>query len=288
MTKVMGITTEDIKKLRENTGAGMMDCKRALEETKGDMKAAVEYLRKKGAAVAVKRADRAAKEGMIVTRVSADRKTGVVVEVNCETDFVGRSDDFVAFANAVAAAVEHSRPASIEALLGSVGTDGKLLSALLNDLLAKVGEKIEVRRMKLLQSPDGMISNYTHMGSKIGVLVELRGLTQEQSERTTGRDIAMQIAAMNPLVVTREKVDSSTVDREIEIYKTQAKNEGKPEQILEKIAKGRLEKFFQEMALVEQMYIKDQGKTVNEVLHEAGPAVSVVQFVRYHLGEETT
>ena len=284
----MGITTEDIKKLREKTGAGMMDCKKALQETNGDMTAAIEYLRKKGAAVAVKRADRAAKEGMIVTRVSADRKTGVIVEVNCETDFVGRSDDFVAFANAVTTAVERHKPANVEALLGSSDDDGKPVSALYNDLLAKVGEKIDVRRFAVVQSADGMLSNYTHMGSKIGVLVELRGLTVEQSEKTTGRDIAMQIAAMNPLVVSRDQVDKSIVDRELEIYRTQANNEGKPAQVLDKIATGRLEKFFQEVALVEQMYIKDQGKTINEVLREAGPSVSIKRFIRYHLGEEAT
>ncbi len=283
----MAITTEDIKNLREKTGAGMMDCKKALEETKGDIKAAIEYLRKKGAAVAVKRADRSAKEGMIVSRVSADRKSGVVIEVNCETDFVGRSDDFTSFAAAVAGAVEKNKPGSIEALMASSTSDGKPLSAMLNDLLAKVGEKIEVRRFKLLESSDGMVSNYTHMGSKIGVLVELHGVTVEQSERTTGRDIAMQIAAMNPLVVSREQVEKTTVEREVEIYRTQAKNEGKPAQVLDKIANGRLEKFYQEVALVEQMYIKDQGKTVGEILREAGPAVAVKQFVRYHLGEES-
>ncbi len=282
----MAITTDDIKKLREKTGAGMMDCKRALEETKGDIKAAIEYLRKKGAAVAVKRADRSAKEGMIVTRVSADRKSGVIVEVNCETDFVGRSEDFIAFANAVAGAVDRNKPVNVEALMGSTTADGKLLSALHNDLLAKVGEKIEVRRFKFLPSPGGMVSNYTHMGSKIGVLVELDGVTVEQSEKTTGRDVAMQIAAMNPLVVSRDQVDKTTVEREIEIYRTQAKNEGKPAPVLEKIATGRLEKFYQEVALVEQMYIKDQGKTVAEVLREAGPSVAVKQFIRYHLGEE--
>ncbi len=283
----MAITTEDIKNLREKTGAGMMDCKKALEETKGDMKAAIEFLRKKGAAVAVKRADRSAKEGMIVTRVSPDRKTGVAVEVNCETDFVGRSDDFTAFANAVADVVEKHAPATVEALMASSTADGKPLSALQNDLLAKVGEKIDVRRFRVIQSPDGMVSNYTHMGSKIGVLVELKGVTTEQSEKTTGRDVAMQIAAMNPLVVSRDQVEKTVVDREMEIYRTQAKNEGKPAQVLDKIASGRLEKFYQEVALVEQMYIKDQGKTVGEVLREAGPAVQVKQFIRYHLGEET-
>ncbi|HEX9006367.1 MAG TPA: translation elongation factor Ts [Bacteroidota bacterium] len=280
----MAITTEMIKKLRDNTGAGMMDCKKALEQTGGDMTAAVEYLRKKGAAVAAKRADRAAKEGMIVTRVSADGKTGVVVEVNCETDFVGRSPDFAAFADAVAAATEQQKPASVEELLSLAASDGKTLAAMQNDLLAKVGEKIEVRRFHIVRAKEGLVSSYTHMGSKIGVLVEVTGMTQAQAVAGLGRDMAMQIAAMNPMVVHRADVDKETVDRELDIYRTQAKNEGKPDKILDKIAAGRLEKFYQEVVLHEQLFIKDSAKTIKDVLQEAG--AGVIQFVRYHLGEE--
>ena len=282
----MAITTEMIKKLRDKTGAGMMDCKKALTETGGNMDSAVEFLRKKGAAIAAKRADRAAKEGIIVTQVSVDGKTGVILEVNCETDFVGRGDDFVAFAKTVANTIEQKKPVSVEALMSANSSDGKSLSALQNDLLAKVGEKIDVRRFKIIQSAEGFLSNYTHMGSKIGVLVESIGVTREQAAAGIGRDVAMQIAAMNPMVVKREDISKEVVDRELDIYKTHSKNEGKPDAILPKIALGKLEKFYAEVVLGEQLFIKDSGKTIKDVLVETGPGVRVQQFVRYHLGEE--
>jgi elongation factor Ts len=284
MSEKMEITSELIKRLRDKTGAGMMDCKRALTETVGDMEKAIEYLRKKGAAVAAKRAERAAKEGIIVTRVAPDGKRGVVVEVNAETDFVGRSEDFVQFANTVATVLETQTPASPEVLLALPAAGGKTIGNLLNDLLAKVGEKIDVRRYEIVEAKNGVVSAYTHMGSKIGVLVEFTGLPAEAT--VTGRDIAMQVAAMSPLVVAREELTKETLDREMEIYRTQAQNEGKPAHIVDKIAQGRLEKFFQEACLVDQTFIKDPGKTVKDVIKEAGAQVSVRRFVRFHLGEE--
>src|SRR5512140_109205 len=213
----MEITSELIKKLRDKTGAGMMDCKRALEASGGNMDAAIEHLRKKGAAVAQKRADRAAKEGVIVTRVADNGKTGVMVEVNCETDFVARSEDFTGFASAVAEAIAAAKPSSLEAVVALQTKTGKPVSALQNDLLSKVGEKIDVRRFELMQSATGTIASYTHMGNKIGVLVELNGLTADPAGAGPGRDIAMQVAAMNPLVIRREQVDKATVDRELDI-----------------------------------------------------------------------
>jgi elongation factor Ts len=286
----MAITNDMIKSLRDKTGAGMMDCKRALEAVGGDMNAAIEHLRKKGAAVSAKRADRAAKEGMIVTRVSANGKTGVVVEVNCETDFVGRSDDFGAFANTAAQAVEVHRPVDVDALMSAV-VNGKKLSDMYNDLSAKVGEKIEIRRFQVIDSADGVVSAYTHLGSKIGVLVELTGIAPDKTATSVGRDIAMQIAAMSPYVVNRDQVAKSQIESEIDIYKTQAKNEGKPDHIAEKIASGRLEKFYQEVVLLEQTFIKDSGKTIKDFLSEAsqasGQPIVVKRFHRFHLGEET-
>jgi elongation factor Ts len=286
----MEITSEMIKKLRDQTGAGMMDCKRALESTGGDMNAAIEYLRKKGAAVAQKRADRSAKEGAIVTRVSGDGKTGVIVEVNCETDFVARSEDFVGFATAVAQAIETEKPASLDRVAGLRTSTGKTVAELQNDLLAKVGEKIDVKRYAIYQAEGGSVGSYTHLGSKIGVLVEFTGLEGADAAGGAGRDVAMQVAAMNPMVVTRDQIDKSIIDREMEIYRTQAKNEGKPAQIVDKIAAGRLEKFYQEVCLIEQIFIKDSGKTIKEYLQEtgtkAGKPVAVKRFVRFHLGEE--
>jgi len=284
----MQITSEAIKKLREKTGAGMMDCKKALEQTGGNLEAAVEYLRKKGAAVAQKRADRAAKEGAIVTRVQADGRLGVVVEVNCETDFVGRSADFLAFVQTVAEAIEHHHPKTLEEIPQLSGKDGKTLAEHLNDLLAKVGEKIEIRRFFLLESAGGQVSSYTHLGNKIGVLVELSGATEGTQ---AGRDMAMQVAAMNPMVVSRDQLEKGVIDRELDIYRTQATNEGKPAQVVDRIAGGRLEKFYQEVCLLEQTFIKDAGKTVKDYLRDVagspGTPIGVKRFTRFHLGEET-
>ncbi len=286
----MEITSEMIKRLREKTGAGMMDCKRALESTGGDIDAAIDYLRKKGAAVAQKRADRSAKEGVIVTRVSPDGRTGVMVEVNCETDFVARSTDFTDFVAAVAETLEHHLPPDVPALLALTSPSGKTLSALLNDLLAKVGEKIDVRRFEILRTGEGVVSSYTHLGNKIGVLVEFLGLTAEGARTGPGRDVAMQVAAMSPMVIQRSEIAKGLIDGELEVYRTQAKNEGKPAHIVDKIASGRLEKFYQEVCLMEQTFIKDSGKTVKDYLQEAGSKsgkdIAVTRFRRYHLGEE--
>jgi elongation factor Ts len=286
----MQITTDMIKTLRDKTGAGMMDCKQALQSAGGDMNAAVEHLRKKGAAVAQKRADRSAREGMIVSRVSEDAKTGVLLEVNSETDFVGRSDDFSGFAETVALTLQEKRTATMEDLRAAATENGKTVSELMNDLLAKVGEKIDIRRFTLLESHTGLISSYTHLGSKIGVLVELTGVDASEAGRNVGRDIAMQIAAMNPIVISRDQIEQDVVDRELDIYRTQAANEGKPVQVVDRIATGRLEKFYQESCLLEQTYIKDPGRTVKDFLREAGETtgatIAMKQFYRYHLGEE--
>jgi elongation factor Ts len=281
----MEITSDMIKKLREKTGAGMMDCKRALESTGGNMDAAIEFLRKKGAALSQKRSDRTAREGVIVTKIGTDGKTGVVVEVNCETDFVGRSEDFIGFANAVAEAIELHKPVSLDAILSLTTRSGAKVGDLMNDILSKVGEKVEIRRHAVFQAQGTSLSAYTHLGSRIGVLVELDGLP---GSSPTSRDIAMQIAAMNPAVVTRDQVDPAWVERELDIYRTQARNEGKPAQIQDKIAQGRLEKFYQEVVLTEQTFIKDPGKTIKDVLKESNPVKPVVvkRFQRFHLGEE--
>jgi elongation factor Ts len=286
----MTITNDVIKKLREKTGAGMMDCKRALEATAGDMEAAIEYLRKKGAAVAQKRADRAAREGMIVTRISANGRRGVMVEINCETDFVGRSDDFTSFCRTVAETIEAHPPADAAGLVASRTVGGKTVQQLMDDLLAKVGEKLDVRRYLTMDTSDGVICAYTHLGSKIGVLVELAGSSDVAEVTPPGRDIAMQIAAMNPMVISRDQIGKDVLEKEMEIYRIQAANEGKPAPIQDKIAQGRLEKFYQEVCLLEQTFIKDPGKAVKAYLQgasKAGTPLTVKRFQRFHLGEET-
>lgn len=277
----MAITSEQIKVLREKSGAGMMDCKRALEEAGGDFDKAIEILRKKGAATAQKRADKLAKEGAIVTRISDDGKTGVVVEVNCETDFVARGADFINFANTVAEVIAKQKPSTTEQVMNLPAASGKTVAQMLNDLLAKIGEKIEVRRFTIYTTQNGLLGGYTHMGSKIGVLVELEG-TVSNDGAVLSRDVAMQIAAMNPQYIRREEVSKEVVERELEIYRTQARNEKKPEQILDRIAAGRLEKFYQEVCLLEQTFIKDPSKTVKDML---GSKLTVRRFQRFHLGE---
>jgi elongation factor Ts len=280
----MAITSEQVKLLRDKTGAGMMDCKKALEESAGDTDKAIDYLRKKGAATAQKRADKVAKEGIIITKVSDDNKLGIILEINCETDFVARGNDFVNFSNLAADVIIKNQPATPEQLLQTNADDNKNISAHLNDLTAKIGEKIDIRRFAVMKTNDGHISGYTHLGNKIGVLVELNPDTDKAEQ--IGRDIAMQVAAMNPQFVSRDQIMIDVIQRELEIYRTQAKNEGKPDQVVEKIANGKLEKFYQEVCLTEQIFIKDSGKTVKDVLSEAGNNLTLKKFERFHLGED--
>jgi elongation factor Ts len=238
--------------------------------------------------LAQKRADRSAKEGIVVARVDEEGKRGVMVEVNCETDFVARSADFVEFANRVLVVIDREEIISLSDLNTLKVDAGRSVGDMLGDLLAKVGEKIEVRRFAILRSTDGYISGYIHLGNKIGVLTELSGFKSREVAGPVARNIAMQIAAMNPLVVSREQVPSTTIQKEMEIYRAQAINEKKPAQIADRIALGRLEKFYQEVCLSEQTYIKDSGKTVRDFLGELGEGaeIQVRRFTRFHLGEE--
>ncbi len=279
----MAISSELVKKLRDKTGAGMMDCKKALDESNGELEKAIEILRKKGAATAAKRADKAANEGIVVSKISDDAKHGILIEINCETDFVARGEDFITFANSVAQIVFDKSPNTVEALLSLPHPNGKTVADALSDLVGKVGEKTEIRRIFILNAEGAFLESYIHMGSKLGVLVEFAA-EYTPANKLIARDIAMQVAAMNPIVVSRDKVSKDLLDKEVEIYRQQAKNEGKPEQIAEKIATGRLEKYFQEVVLLEQSFIKDAGKAVKDLL---SPNVSVRQFKRFQLGEST-
>jgi elongation factor Ts len=284
----MEITASQVNELRKVTGAGMMDCKKALTEAAGDMTKAVEVLRKKGAAVAAKRAEKTAKEGIVITKVSADKKTAVVVEVNCETDFVAKSDDFIALANAVVDAVFEVKPSSVEELLAKAAG----LQEKINDVLAKIGEKIEISRFSVEVAEGGMVVDYIHPGSKLGILVQIDNVADDKKEvlAPVAKDIAMQVAAMKPICVYREEVDKSVIDAEIDIYKEVARKEGKPEAILEKIALGKLNKFYQENCLFEQAYIKDNAKSIGELIKDFnsqnGADVKLKLFRRFSLGEE--
>lgn len=272
------VTASDVKRLREITGVGMMDCKQALTEAEGDFDKAIELLRKKGQKVAAKRAEREAKEGVIATEVSEDKQTGVIVEVNCETDFVARNEEFTAFADSVARHVLQTQPENMEALENS-SLNGQQLGQAVTDMTGKTGEKVDVRRFEVLQAQEGnRIISYIHPGAKLGVLVEARGEKAEDA----ARDVAMQVAAMNPIATRREEVSEDIQQKEMEIGREQARNEGKPEQILERIAQGKLERYYKDNVLLEQPFVKDSSMTVQEMLKKQG--VEVLRFVRYALG----
>lgn len=283
----MAITAADVNELRKKTGAGMMDCKKALTEANGDFEKAIEILRKKGASVAAKRAEKSANEGMIVTKVSEDHKKASIIEVNCETDFVAKSDDFVKLAHSVADAAFKTGAQDAQQLLES---DSQLKNFLV-DVMGKVGEKIEVSRVATEIAENGLLVDYIHMGSKLGVLVKFDNVSGNSNELIEiGKDIAMQVAAMNPICVYREEVPTATIDKEIEIYKELARKEGKPENILDKIAQGKLNKFYQENCLFEQAFIKDNSKSIKDLISDYNKKNSsqtkVSLFKRFHLGDE--
>ncbi|MGE5497124.1 MAG: translation elongation factor Ts [Syntrophothermus sp.] len=285
------ISADQVKLLREKTGAGMMDCKKALTDAEGDFDKAIEILRKKGAAVAAKRAERSANEGLVLTHVSDDKKTAVMVEVNCETDFVAKSDDFVNFAAFVLDTVVKNKPASLDELLASKN-DGKAVGEELEALTGKIGEKLAVSRFVIETSPDGAVVDYVHTGSKLGVLVRVDNLGNGDVNEMTAllKDVAMQVAAMKPAYTYREEFPKDVLDKEIDIYKELARKEGKPEQILEKIAQGKLNKFYQENCLFEQAFIKDNAKSVGDLFKEFNKKYSsetrLVLFRRFHLSDE--
>ncbi|MHB8336912.1 MAG: translation elongation factor Ts [Ignavibacteriaceae bacterium] len=283
----MAITAAQVNELRQKTGAGMMDCKKALTEAEGNFEKAIEILRKKGAAVAAKRAERTAKEGMVLTKISDDKQTGVIVEVNCETDFVANSEDFTKFAKNVLEAVSSSKPANVDDLLEK----NPSIRDQFDELLGKVGEKIQISRLSIDEAPNGEFIDYVHLGSKLGVLVKFDNIGDKKDEFfNLGKDIAMQVAAMKPICVYREEVQKDLIEKEIEIYKEISRKEGKPEQILDKIAQGKLNKFYQENCLSEQAFIKDNTKTVTDLIKEFnskhGIDVKINHFRRFHLGDE--
>lgn len=279
----MAISLDDIKRLRERSGAGMADCKKALEEADGNMEEAIDILRKKGAATAAKRADKAADEGVIATAVADDHKAAAMVEVNCETDFVARNEQFTTFATALAALVLVENPSNDEELL-KLEMNGMTVEQGLNELLAKFSERIGVRRFVRMETSDGFLSDYVHGGSRLAVLVELAGIDGENGVRVA-RDVAMQVAAMNPQHVSRDEVSEATLEREREIYREQLAGEKKPAEIIEKIINGRVEKYYEESVLLEQSFVKDSSKSVTEVLKAEGEGVTVRSFTRFNLGE---
>jgi elongation factor Ts len=274
------ITAQDINKLRQATGAGMMDCRKALTETNGDFEAAIDWLRKQGQKVAAKRSDREAKEGVVVARTTFDHKTGIIVTISCETDFVSKNADFVAFATSIADAAIGNNVKSAEEL-NDVTVNGAKVSDMINDKLASIGEKIGVSRFERMDAP--YVASYIHGANRMGVLV---GFNKEAGE--AGKDIAMQIAAMNPLAVDAQSVSPETVERERAIVTEQIsadpKMAGKPAEMIAKIAEGKLNAFFKENTLAAQPFVKDNAKSVADYLKSADSELKVIEFKRVALG----
>ena len=273
------VTAALVKELREKTGAGMMDCKKVLTETDGDMEKAMELLRERGIAKAAKKSDRVAAEGLVDCYISEDGKIGAIVEVNSETDFVGQNEEFKTFVMDVAKQVAEKNPANVEELLAqeSITEAGKTVQEVLTDKIAKIGENMNIRRFERFEST-GLVEKYIHGDGKIAVLVDF-----DKGDKAIAKDICMQIAAAKPEFLKREDVPAERVEKEMEILKAQAMNEGKPAEIAEKMVQGRLGKFYGEICLVEQDFVKDSEKKVSKVLEENN--AEIVRFARFEKGE---
>ena len=273
------ITAQDINKLRQATGAGMMDCRKALTETNGDFEAAIDWLRKQGQKVAAKRSDREAKEGVVIAKTTPDNKTGIALTISCETDFVSKNADFVAFAQSIADAAISNNVKTVEEL-NDVTVNGAKVSDMINDKLASIGEKIGVARFERVEAP--YVASYIHGAYRMGVLV---GFNKEAGE--AGKDVAMQIAAMNPLAVDANSVSAETVERErsivVEQMKADPKMAGKSDEMIGKIAEGKLNAFFKENTLTAQPFVKDASKSVGDYLKSSGD-LQVTEFKRVALG----
>ncbi|OFY63650.1 MAG: translation elongation factor Ts [Bacteroidetes bacterium RIFCSPLOWO2_02_FULL_36_8] len=279
-TTVTQISAAEVTKLRSLTGAGMMDCKKALTEAQGDLEKAIEFLRKKGQKVSASRAEKEAKEGAVFTGINSSGNEGFVIELNCETDFVARNVDFIGLGKNILSLLNHNHPKNTDELK-SLPLNGKSVNDHLFDLMAKIGEKIEIRTYRCLHGEK--VVSYTHMGSKIGVLVALKN-AEGCDVSEAAKDVAMQVAAMKPVAVDKEDVRAETLQKELEIAKEQARNEGKPEAMLEKIAQGRLTKFYKEATLLNQDFVKDSSLTVRQMLEKVKKGLTVSEFVRVALG----
>lgn len=273
------ITAADVNKLRQQTGAGMMDCKKALTEANGDFEAAIDYLRKKGAKVAASRQDRESNEGVVIAKTTADGKRGVIIEFNCETDFVAKNADFVAFAESIANLAIEKNPSSLEELLGLELKGEKLADTIISQI-GKIGEKVGVSKYENITGEK--VIAYIHGNYRLGVLVALTANVASADE--VGKDVAMQIAAMNPVAIDKGDVDSKTIERELEIAKDVIRAEGKPEEMVEKIAAGKLNKFYKDSTLLNQEFVKDSSKTVAQFLNDVEKGLSVSAFKRVQLG----
>ncbi len=276
----MAITAQDVNKLRSMTGAGMMDCKKALTEADGDFEKAIEILRKKGQKVSASRSDKEAKEGSVFVKTSSDYKNAVLIALNCETDFVAKNEEFQNLGNAIVEAAFSKKSASTEALLAEKLGD-LTVQEKITELVGKIGEKVEIS--EYVQMSGEAVVPYIHVGSKLGVLVSLKGVNGKNVV-DAGKDVGMQIAAMNPVAVDETSVDKKVIEKELEIAKAQILAEGKPENMVDKIAEGKLKKFYKENTLVHQAFVKDNSKTVAQYLDSVTKGLAVADFRRVTIG----
>jgi elongation factor Ts len=275
----MSIKAADVKALRDQTGAGMMDCKKALTEANGDFEKAIEVLRKKGQKLSAKRADREAKEGVVLAKVSDDNTKGIVIRLSCETDFVAKNDDFIGLTDRIATLALQSFPADKAGLLSQPFGESTVGETIIQQV-GVIGEKVELAEYERLEAPQ--VEAYIHMGNKAGVLVGLNKASESYGE--AGRNVAMQVAAMKPLALDKDGIDSSVIEKEIEIGKEIARKEGKPDTMLERIAMGKLNKFFKENTLLAQAYVKDGKQTVTSYLDSVESGLTVTEFKHVKLG----
>jgi len=276
----MNITAADVNKLRQMSGAGMMDCKKALQETEGDFEKAIDYLRKKGQKVAGKRADRDANQGYVVAKTTEDHTFGAVIMVNCETDFVGKTEEFIKFSkDLLDLGIANKLHQVAELMPLSLGTT--TVEEKLNELLGKTGEKIQIAHYEVIEAP--VVFAYNHFGNRLATII---GMSKKDAKNVMeiGHELAMQVAAMSPVAVDKEFVTQDVIDREIEIGKDMARQEGKPEDMVEKIAQGKLQKFFKEMTLLNQDFVKDSKRTVRQYIADNDKDLTVTGFKRLQLG----
>ena len=294
----MSISAKDVMKLRQMSGAGMMDCKKALTETGGDIDTAFEYLRKKGLKTAAKRAEREANEGVVATFIAEDQRSGGILELLCETDFVAKTDEFKQFADDLARTMQERKITVAEELLqqDSLALPGKTFNDQLSGIVAKLGEKMHIGRcgrLEVASDSQGLVKSYIHLGSKQGVIVQVDAGNSDSltaaSFQTMVNDLALQIAAFNPIAVDENGVDKTVIEQELDVYREQARNEGKPEQILDKIATGKLRKFYSEVTLLAQSFVKEEKLTVKQHIEAVGGELSdqlqVVGFISINIGK---
>lgn len=280
----MTVTAAQVKELRDRTGAGMLDCKKALTENSGDIDKSIVWLREKGLSRAAKKSGRVAAEGVIVNMVTPEKDAGVVLEFNCETDFVGKNEEFIKLANTMAELVLSSKAKTNEELMSQKTPEGKTVEETITALVARIGENMKLRRFSTLCASNGVVSGYSHMGGKIGSLVAIEGGNNDEVQNVA-QDIAMHIAACSPRYLSSDNVKAEELEQEKEIIRNKMLNEGKPENIIDKIVAGNISKFYKEVCLLDQEFVKDPSVSVKKLVEKTGKDLKVTGFIRYGLGE---